>query len=164
MYKEALARDLLFVWEFASRCRNLWLGSQDGPLKARGPISPEIQRSAIGEKHAGKILLWKVGAGPSSETDTITGQQGGSGSVGWIFCLSLGAFKLTKINPFDWLCLLILKISSEHLPVFSAYQNYEFCHHWPFQSSLFTCPLGSSSLLLPSPWKFMSKCLRLLGI
>lgn len=23
--------------------------------------------------------------------------------------------------------------------------NYEFCHHWPFQSSLFTCPLGSSS-------------------
>lgn len=32
--------------------------------------------SAIGEKHAGKIPLQKAGVGPSSETDTITGQQG----------------------------------------------------------------------------------------
>lgn len=76
MYKEALARGLLFVWEDAARCRNPWLGSQDGPFKAKGPIAPKIQRSAIGERHAGKIPLQKVGVGPSSETDTITGHQG----------------------------------------------------------------------------------------
>lgn len=45
MYKEALARGLLFERGDAAYCRNLWLGSQDGLLKAKGPVSPEIQRS-----------------------------------------------------------------------------------------------------------------------
>lgn len=123
MQKEAMARGLLFVWEVCACCRNLWLGSQDGLFKARGPPFPEIQSPGVGQKHSGKTQLQKVGVGPSSETDTIIGQQGVSRSGGWISCLFLGAFKLRKINPFDWLCLLIWKINSEHLPVLStAYQ------------------------------------------
>ena len=89
-------------------------------LRPEVPFLLKFKGLPVGEKHAGKTPPQKVGVGPSSETDTIVGQQGVSRSVGWISCLFLEAFKLTKINPFDWLCRLILKISSEHLPVFST--------------------------------------------
>lgn len=51
-------------------------------LRPGVPFLPKFIGLAIGEKHAGKIPPQKVGVGPSSETDTITGQQGVLRSVG----------------------------------------------------------------------------------
>lgn len=51
-------------------------------LRPEAPFLLKFKGLDIGEKHAGKIPPQKVGVGPSSETDTITGQQGVSRSVG----------------------------------------------------------------------------------
>lgn len=49
-------------------------------LRPEVPFLQKFKGPGVGEKHSGKIQLKKVGVGPSSEADTITGQQGFSRS------------------------------------------------------------------------------------
>ena len=51
-------------------------------LRPEVPFLLRFKGLAVEEKHAGKTPPQKVGVGPSSETDTIVGQQGVSRSVG----------------------------------------------------------------------------------
>ena len=160
-------RGLFFVWEVAACCRNMWLGSQDGLFKARGPLSPEIQRSGCRRDACREDSSTKGRSWPLLWDRYHRGATGGLKISGLNFLPLFRGLQTTKINPFDWLCHLILKISSEHLPVFStAYQAKSQHQIMSFVitdlSSLPFLPahLVAQVLLLPP----LSKCLGLLRI